>query len=124
LPSLRAAKLAARGDQLGWVQESSDRPSSTAGAAARVGLPAPAVVGTRFALEAGRGRTAVPVRTTTAGVMLGIAALAMSLTFGSSLNYLLATPRLYGLTWDAHATTSGEDLPAPQVRALLESARS
>jgi len=40
----------------------SSRRSSVATAAARAGLPVPVVIGTRYALESGRGRTAVPVR--------------------------------------------------------------
>ena len=38
------------------------RRSATVAAAVRAGLPVPAIVGARFALEAGRGRAAVPVR--------------------------------------------------------------
>jgi hypothetical protein len=55
----------------------------------------------RLALEPGRGRTAVPVRTTIAGVALAVAAVVVSLGFAASLQHLLRTPRLYGVTWDA-----------------------
>jgi putative ABC transport system permease protein len=64
------------------------------------GWPLPATVGVRMALEPGRGRTAVPVRTTLAGVTLGVGALVGALTFGASLAHLLDSPRLYGQTWD------------------------
>ncbi|MGH2793996.1 MAG: ABC transporter permease [Actinomycetota bacterium] len=70
-----------------------------------------AVTGARFALEAGRGRTAVPVRSTILGSVLGLAALTMAFTFGAGLNNLLATPRLYGTTWDARVSPVGEDDP-------------
>jgi putative ABC transport system permease protein len=123
VPAVRAAYLASNGDQLGWVESASDRRSAGAVLAARAGLSAPAVVGMRFALEPGRGRTAVPVRTTIAGVMLGIAALTMSLTFGSSLRHLLNTPRLYGLTWDAVAGAD-EDLPPDRAAAALRVIRA
>jgi MacB-like periplasmic core domain len=64
------------------------------------GWPLPATVGVRMALEPGRGRTAVPVRTTLAGVTLGVGALVAAVTFGASLAHLLDSPRLYGQTWD------------------------
>jgi ABC-type lipoprotein release transport system permease subunit len=67
-------------------------------------IPAPATVGVRMAVEPGRGTTAVPVRTTLAGVALGTAALTAAFTFGASLTHLLATPPLYGVTWDLEVT--------------------
>lgn len=76
------------------------RPSSVARVLARGGWPLPAKVGVHMALEPGRGRTAVPVRTTLAGVALGVGALVAALTFGASLTHLLGSPRLYGVTWD------------------------
>jgi len=42
----------------------------------------------------------VPVRSAALGGTLGIAALVASLLFGTSLTYLLATPRLSGASWD------------------------
>jgi ABC-type lipoprotein release transport system permease subunit len=76
------------------------RPSGVARVLAEGGWPLPAKVGVRMALEPGRGSTAVPVRTTLAGVTLGVGALVAALTFGASLAHLLDSPRLYGLTWD------------------------
>lgn len=63
--------------------------------------PLPVVLGTRQALDGGRGRTAVPVRTTVMAAALAVATLTTALTFGASLNHLLDTPRLYGWSWDA-----------------------
>jgi hypothetical protein len=60
-----------------------------------------AVIGLRLALQPGAGRTAVPVRTTIASAVVGVAALTAALVFSASLGNLLATPRLYGVTWDA-----------------------
>jgi ABC-type lipoprotein release transport system permease subunit len=57
--------------------------------------------GIRMALEAGRGSTAVPVRTTIAAVTIGVAALGTALGFAGSLTHLSRTPRLYGANWDA-----------------------
>ena len=85
----------------------SDRPSILAGGVARAGFPPAVVAGTRMALETGRGRTAVPVRSTVVGATVGVAALAAALTFGTSLSHLLETPRLYGVTWHTRMTNYG-----------------
>jgi hypothetical protein len=60
-----------------------------------------------MALQPGRGRTAVPVRSATFGATLSIAALTASLVFAASLGHLLTTPRLSGFTWDAFASVEG-----------------
>jgi hypothetical protein len=76
------------------------RRSSTAGAAATAGLPVPAVVGIRLALEPGEGRTAVPVRATMTGAVVAVVALVASVVFGASLDSLVHHPRLYGWGWE------------------------
>jgi hypothetical protein len=63
--------------------------------------PLPLTLGVRQALDGGRGRTAVPIRTTVLAAALAVATLTTALTFGSSLGHLLDTPRLYGWSWDA-----------------------
>jgi hypothetical protein len=69
------------------------------------GAPLAVSTGVRMALEPGRGRSAVPVRSGLAGVTLGIVTLVAAITFGASLAHLLATPDLYGQTWDVELTT-------------------
>jgi hypothetical protein len=71
--------------------------------AAVVSLTRPVTValGARLALHRGTGPTAVPVRTTVGAAAVGIAGLSAGLVFAASLVNLLATPRLYGLQWDA-----------------------
>ncbi|MFY9588551.1 MAG: FtsX-like permease family protein [Actinomycetota bacterium] len=75
--------------------------------------PAP-TVGARFALEPGRGTTAVPVRTSLTAIVTGIVALVAALTAGASMRHLLNSPALYGWNWD-HAvpgdfSTGSQDL--------------
>lgn len=101
VPCIRAARLAEQDEVFGRAESGAERASRSVEAVTRAGASASAVVGMRLALEPGRGRTAVPVRTTIAGVVLAVAALTITLTFGASLRYLLDTPRLYGLVWDA-----------------------
>ena len=106
IPVWRAARLA--GSPLGTSSPAgSARPSAIASALSRAGLPPSAAAGVRMALEPGRGRTAVPVRTTLAGLALAITALTAAVVFGSSLDHLLGTPRLYGWNWDLQVTNYG-----------------
>ena len=95
VPALRAAR--ARGDAQGVALVAEfRRPSAIAAFVARSGLPASAATGVRLALEPGRGRTAVPVRS--AGIALSVAVIALTASFGFSASFAhtVATPRLYG----------------------------
>jgi len=100
VPARRMA--AAQGDSLGAADVTGrTKPSLIPGFLARAGLPPVAVAGARMAVEPGRGRTAVPVRSTIIGGVLAIGAVVASLTFASSFQHLFDTPRLYGWNWDA-----------------------
>ena len=65
------------------------------------GAPLAVTAGVRLALEPGRGRSGVPVRTALTGTVLSILAVTAAVTFGASLLTFVSTPRLYGRTWDA-----------------------
>jgi hypothetical protein len=69
-------------------------------AVGRMAVPTTAGIGIRYGLERGRGRSAVPVVSALVTSVLGVAALAASLTFGSSLHNLIASPRQQGWNWD------------------------
>jgi hypothetical protein len=99
IPVWRAAR--ARGTGLGVLDAGERRPSALAELLARLGRAPSAVTGVRMAFEPGRGRTAVPVRTTMLGTTLGLFALAGAVSFGASLQHLTATPALSGWNWDA-----------------------
>jgi ABC-type lipoprotein release transport system permease subunit len=71
-----------------------------------------------MALEAGRGRSSVPVVSSLAAVGLGVTVLVASLTFQASLDHLLGTPRLYGATWDVSFTNFGDDAQPPMAARL------
>jgi hypothetical protein len=98
VPAWTTARTATTG--AGSPEADRQRPSALAGAVGRVWRSPAAAVGVRMALEPGRGRTAVPVRSAIFGATLGVAALTASLVFAASLGHLLATPRLSGYTWD------------------------
>ena len=77
-----------------------ERPATAGRAAAAAGLPLPGVEGLRLALEPGRGRTAVPVRSVLAGAVLAMTVVTATLTFGASLTTLVTHPALYGWNFD------------------------
>ena len=84
---------------------------------AEFGLPLTAVMGVRFAIEPGRDRDAVPVRSALLGAVLAVTIVVATLTFGSSLNTLVTHPDLYGWNWN-YALASGGVVP-PQSTSLL-----
>ncbi|MCU1463356.1 MAG: hypothetical protein JWO37_3431 [Acidimicrobiales bacterium] len=94
-------------------------PSKPVQAIASTGLPAPAVVGVRFALDSGRGRAAVPVRSALLGAALAVMTVTATLAFGSGLQSLVSHPALYGWNWDYMLNPSNSNVP-PQALALLD----
>ena len=91
-------------------------------AAARLGLPAPAVVGIRFAVDPGVGRTTVPARSVIVGVSLAVVVVAATLTFGASLGNLVSRPSLYGWNWNYELIAGGGsgNIPYGQAAQLLD----
>ncbi len=86
--------------------------------AAELGLPVTAVVGVRFALEPGRDRDTVPVRSALVGSVLAVAIVVATLTFGASLSALVSQPPLYGWNWNYALYGNGNGV-APQAERLL-----
>jgi hypothetical protein len=81
------------------------------------GMPVAGVVGVRFALERGRGRTAVPVRSAFVGTVVAVALVVATLTFASSLTTLVSHPPLYGWNWD-YALNPSNAVPPAALQAL------
>lgn len=98
-----------------------ERRSRVAGALGATGLPPAAVTGTRFALEPGRGRTAVPVRSALTATAAAVCTLTVAVTFGGSLAHLAGDPRAYGITWDVqvgnYADAQGPEQAARKLAA-------
>jgi hypothetical protein len=96
------------------------RRSTIAVMAASAGLPVPIVIGTRFALEPGRGPTAVPVRPALLGAITGVLGVLAVLTFSAGIADAAANPARFGQTWqlDAYLGQNGQDFgPSRQVLA-------
>ena len=73
-------------------------------------LPVSGTLGMHFALDSGRGRTAVPVRSVLAGTVLAVVMVVATLTFASGLGTLVARPTLYGWNW-TYALNPTNDVP-------------
>ena len=74
------------------------RSSALALTLARAGAPVSVVVGARFALEPGRGRSAVPVRPALAGATFGVLGVVAAFTFSAGVSDAAANPARFGQT--------------------------
>jgi hypothetical protein len=89
------------------------RESTVVNRVSRVGGSPPTVLGLRFALEAGRGTRAVPVRSAIAGATVGVAGVVAGLVFVSSLDRLIASPTRSAIPFDVGvADVTKEDFDA------------
>ncbi|PZS25141.1 MAG: hypothetical protein DLM58_23025 [Pseudonocardiales bacterium] len=79
------------------------RRSGVASAAAHGGLPVPVVVGMRFALEAGRGRTSIPVRPALVGAVVGVLGILAAFTFSHGVSDAAGHPERFGQTFQVGA---------------------
>jgi FtsX-like permease family len=98
------------------------RPSSLARSAAGAGLPVPAVVGIRAALERGPARRPAPVLATLLGSAAAVLAVVMAVVFGASLNGLVTHPAWYGWNWTLLMDTQGGygSWPVSQMDKLVD----
>ena len=77
-------------------REPERRGSALASLAARWGAPIPLSVGTRFALERGRGNQAVPVRPALVGAAVGVLGVVAALTFADGVSDAATNPARFG----------------------------
>ena len=73
-----------------------------------------------MALEPGRGRTAVPVRSALVGTAVAVAAVVTAVTFATNLQRLVTTPSLYGQDWDLALDTGFGAVPLNRAAAVLD----
>ncbi|MBO3748767.1 FtsX-like permease family protein [Streptosporangiaceae bacterium NEAU-GS5] len=99
----------------------SARRSAVALAAARLGLPVPVQVGTRFALEPGRGRSSVPVRPALVGAVAGVLGVVGVFTFSAGLNDAAVNTQRWGQTHtlDAFLGLNGQEGPAGKILSVI-----
>jgi hypothetical protein len=87
------------------------RRSAVALAVARLGLPVSIQIGTRFALEPGRGKSAVPVRPALVGAVAGVLGTIAAFTFSAGVADAVDNPQRFGQTHtlDAFFGMNGND---------------
>jgi hypothetical protein len=86
-------------------------------------LPVSMAVGTRFALESGRGRSAVPTRSALLGAVIGVAGVVGVLVFDGGIDDAISNPERIGQTSQANSFVGfgGVDYdPKGQVRKVIE----
>ena len=103
------------------LSRASARRSAIALTATRAGLPVPVVVGARFALEAGRGPSAVPVRPALLGAVTGVLGVVAALVLSAGVTDAAEHPERFGFTAQIEAFlgyVGGED--AGPVQPVLD----
>lgn len=85
--------------------------SALADAATASGLPVPVAMGTRFALEPGRGRQAVPVRPALLGVVAGVAGVLATVTFAAAVDDAATNPARLGTVSQLEAYVGFDSVP-------------
>ncbi len=103
-------------------REGARRGSMIAAAVGRSRLPVPVVVGTRFALEAGRGRSAVPVRPALVGAVVGVLGVLAAFTFSHGVRDAAHHPERFGQTFQLGSFVGINDQdfgPADQLLSTL-----
>lgn len=100
-----------------WRVARGESARSTTSTAARwatnAGLPPALLIGSRLAVEPGRGRRAVPVRSALIGAIVGVLGVVGCFTFRNGINDAAENPRRSGVVWD-HMVVAG---PAPVAAA-------
>jgi len=98
-----------------WSAE--PRASTTVRLATAAGLSPPLLIGSRLAVEPGRGRRAVPVRSALVGATVGVLGVVACLTFRAGLSDAVADPARSGVVWDF--VVAGEGTLPETERSLL-----
>ena len=121
LTALRSTRRSA------WHDEpaTSRHPETVAERAARLGMPPAVTNGLRMALQRGRGRSAVPVRSAFLGAVFGVLGVTAAFVFAANVGHLVATPQHYGWTWDfttldatANTPCGGDNFGVERLRGV------
>lgn len=95
------------------------RPSVVARSLESVGLAPPVTIGVGMALQPGRGRTAVPVRSSLIGAAVAVLGVAAVVVFTASLNGLVETPHAYGINWHYLVDDQGMKIPGAETEGKI-----
>ena len=92
------------------------RPSALAARLGRSGAPPAVVLGSRFALDPGRGRGALPTRAALVAAVVGVAGVVAILVWSTSVDRLAVHPERWGWVADAFL----DDVQPATVRRLVD----
>jgi hypothetical protein len=92
------------------------RPSVVGRWATRSGVTPVVAIGTRLALEPGRGRRAVPVRSALIGAIAGVMGVVACFTFRAGVDDAVSRPERTGIVWNAVVGDIGRLPDAPLAR--------
>jgi predicted lysophospholipase L1 biosynthesis ABC-type transport system permease subunit len=93
------------------------RPSLAARLTGSVNLSPPLLIGSQLAVEPGRGRRAVPVRSALVGAVVGVLGVVGCLTFRAGLSDAVNDPSRSGIVWDMAVAADGQ-VPARDVARI------
>ncbi len=93
-------------------------PPSSVGWSSRVGFPPALLIGTRLALEPGRGKRAVPVRSALFGAVVGVLGVVACFTFRAGIEDTVASPRRSGIVWDFALVSVEGQIAESDLRAV------
>ena len=119
---LTAAILGTAAGAAWWRVTRGEPRATTTSAAARwaatAGLPPAMLIGSRLAVEPGRGRRAVPVRSALVGAIVGVLGVVACFTFRAGIDDAAATPKRSGIVWSYEVAAGPAPLDA-RTRARL-----
>ena len=100
-------------------RQAPQRRSVIAAALAAMNSSVPLEVGARFALEPGRGRSSVPVRSALVGAVVGVLGVLAAFTFSAGVSDAASHPERFGQTWqlDTFLGYNGQDFGPAQPGA-------
>ena len=86
----------------------------------RAQLPPALLIGSRLAVEPGRGTRAVPVRSALVGVIAGVIGVVGCFTFRAGLVDTATTPSRTGIVWNYFVASDPGDLPATVLATITD----
>ncbi len=97
------------------------RASTIGRLATNSGAPPAIAIGTRLALEPGRGRRAVPVRSALVGAIAGVLGVVACFTFRAGIDDATTNPQRSGIVWDSAARQDDGTIPPRAASEVLGS---
>jgi hypothetical protein len=92
------------------------RPSLATRLTGSMNLSPPLLIGSQLAVEPGRGRRAVPVRSALVGAIVGVLGVVGCLTFRAGLSDAVDDPSRSGIVWDMAVAADGQVPPEVVAR--------